>query len=146
MDIHKLYSWLESHRMNLCHWVTVDTFDHLKHGGRVSATSAAMGTILGIKPLIHMDENGKLEAVGKPRGKKKALEALIASMEKGWLPQISRQVIIGHGDSPEVAKELRSMVAARFPEAEIFIAPIGPVIGAHAGPGVMTVFFWGNNR
>ena len=146
MDIHALYRWLEEHRLNLCHWVTVDTFDHLKHGGRVSATSAAMGTILGIKPLIHMDENGKLEAVGKPRGKKKALEALIASMEKGWLPQISRQVIIGHGDSPEVAKELRSMVAARFPEAEIFIAPIGPVIGAHAGPGVMTVFFWGNNR
>lgn len=146
MDIHALYRWLEEHRLNLCHWVTVDTFDHLKHGGRVSATSAAMGTILGIKPLIHMDENGKLEAVGKPRGKKKALEALIASMEKGWLPEISKQVIIGHGDSPEVAQELRTLVAARFPEAEIFIAPIGPVIGAHAGPGVMTVFFWGNNR
>ena len=146
MDIHALYRWLEEHRLNLCHWVTVDTFDHLKHGGRVSATSAAMGTILGIKPLIHMDENGKLEAVGKPRGKKKALEALIASMEKGWLPQISRQVIIGHGDSLDVAKELRDMVAARFPEAEIYIASIGPVIGAHAGPGVMTVFFWGDNH
>ena len=146
MDIQALYNWLEEHRLNLCHWVTVDTFEHLKHGGRVSATSAAMGTILGIKPLIHMDENGKLAAVGKPRGKKKALEALIASMEKGWLPQISRQVIIGHGDSPEVAEELRSMAAARFPDAEIHIAPIGPVIGAHAGPGVMTVFFWGNNR
>ena len=65
---------------------------------------------------------------------------------RGWQPEISRQVIIGHGDSPEVAEELRTLVAARFPEAEIFIAPIGPVIGAHAGPGVMTVFFWGNNR
>ena len=146
MDIHALYRWLEEHRLNLCHWVTVDTFDHLKHGGRVSATSAAMGTILGIKPLIHMDEKGKLEAVGKPRGKKKALEALLASMEKGWQPEISRQVIVGHGDSLETAQELRNMVAARFPEAEIFVAPIGPVIGAHAGPGVMTVFFWGNNR
>ena len=146
MDIHALYRWLEEHRLKLCHWVTVDTFDHLKHGGRVSATSAAMGTILGIKPLIHVDENGKLEAVGKPRGKKKALEALLASMERGWQPEISRQVIIGHGDSPEVAEELCALVAARFPEAEIFIAPIGPVIGAHAGPGVMTVFFWGNNR
>ncbi len=146
MDIHALYNWLEENRLKLCHWVTVDTFDHLKHGGRVSATSAAMGTLLGIKPLIHVDENGKLVAVGKPRGKKKALEALLANMEKGWLPQISRQVIIGHGDSLEVAEELRDMIAARFPEAEIFIAPIGPVIGAHAGPGVMTVFFWGNNR
>ena len=146
MDIHELYSWLEAHRMNLCHWVTVDTFDHLKHGGRVSATSAAMGTLLGIKPLIHVDENGKLVAMGKPRGQKKALQALLSNMEKGWMPEISRQVIIGHGDSPEIAKELRDMVAQRFPEAEIYIAPIGPIIGAHAGPGVMTVFFWGNNH
>ena len=146
MDIHSLYNWLEEHRLNLCHWVTVDTFDHLKHGGRVSATSAAVGTMLGIKPLIHVDENGKLVAVGKPRGKKKALEALVSNMEKGWLPEISRKVIIGHGDSLEVAQELRELVAARFPEAEIFIAPIGPVIGAHAGPGVMTVFFWGDNH
>lgn len=146
MDIHSLYNWLEEHRLNLCHWVTVDTFDHLKHGGRVSATSAGMGTLLGIKPLIHVDENGKLVAVGKPRGKKKALEALVSNMEKGWQPEISKQVIIGHGDSLEVARELRDLVAARFPEAEILIAPIGPVIGAHAGPGVMTVFFWGNNH
>ena len=146
MDIHSLYNWLEEHRLNLCHWVTVDTFDHFKHGGRVSATSAAMGTLLGIKPLIHVDENGKLVAVGKPRGKKKALEALVSNMEKGWQPEISKQVIIGHGDSLEVARELRDLVAARFPEAEILIAPIGPVIGAHAGPGVMTVFFWGNNH
>ena len=146
MDIHSLYNWLEEHRLNLCHWVTVDTFDHLKHGGRVSTTSAAVGTMLGIKPLIHVDENGKLVAVGKPRGKKKALEALVSNMEKGWQPEISKQVIIGHGDSLEVARELRDLVAARFPEAEILIAPIGPVIGAHAGPGVMTVFFWGNNH
>ena len=146
MDVHELYSWLEAHRMNLCHWVTVDTFEHLKHGGRVSATSAAMGTLLGIKPLIHVDENGKLVTMGKPRGKKKALQALLSNMEKGWLPEISKQVIIGHGDSLDVAKELRDMVAGRFPEAEIFIAPIGPIIGAHAGPGVMTVFFWGNNH
>ena len=146
MDIHELYRWLEAHRMNLCHWVTVDTFDHLKHGGRVSATSAAMGTLLGIKPLIHVDENGKLVAMGKPRGQKKALQALLSNMEKGWTPEISKQVIIGHGDSLDVAIELRDMVAARFLEAEIYIAPIGPIIGAHAGPGVMTVFFWGNNH
>lgn len=146
MDIHTLYKWLEEHRLNLCHWVTVDTFDHLKHGGRVNATSAAMGTLLGIKPLIHVDENGKLVAMGKPRGQKKAMQALLANMEKGWLPEISNRVIIGHGDSIKVARELRDMVAARFPEAVIYIAPIGPVIGAHAGPGVMTVFFWGNNH
>lgn len=67
-------------------------------------------------------------------------------MEKGRMPEISRQVIIGHADSPEVAKSLRDMVAKWFPEAETYIAPIGPIIGAHAGLGVMTVFFWGNNH
>lgn len=146
MEIRELYSWLEDHRMNLCHWFTVDTFEHLKHGGRVSATSAVLGSLLGIKPLLHVDENGKLVAMAKPRGQKKALQGLLASMEKGWLPEISRRIIIGHGDSPEVAEALRDMVAARFPEAEIYIAPIGPIIGAHAGPGVLAFFFWGDNH
>ena len=132
--------------MNLCHWFTVDTFDHLKHGGRVSATSAAMGTLLGIKPLLHVDENGKLVSMAKPRGRKKALQGLLASMENGWLPEISQEVLIGHGDSLDVAQELRDMIAARFPEAQIQIAPIGPVIGAHAGPGVIALFFWGSNH
>lgn len=146
MDMQSLYTWLEEHRMNLCHWFTVDTFDHLKHGGRVSATSAAMGTLLGIKPLLHVDENGKLVAMSKPRGRKKALQGLLASMENGWLPEISQEVLIGHGDSLDVAQELRDMIAARFPEAQIQIAPIGPVIGAHAGPGVIALFFWGSNH
>lgn len=146
MDIDALYAWLEAHRLNLCHWFTVDTFDHLKHGGRVSATSAAMGTLLGIKPLLHVDENGKLAAMSKPRGRKKALQGLVAAMEQGWLPEISRDVLIGHGDSLEAAQELRDMIAARFPDAQIRIAPIGPVIGAHAGPGVLALFFWGSNH
>lgn len=146
MDLQSLYNWLKEHRMNLCHWFTVDTFDHLKHGGRVSATSAAMGTLLGIKPLLHVDENGKLVSMAKPRGRKKALQGLLASMENGWLPEISQEVLIGHGDSLDVAQELRDMIAARFPEAQIQIAPIGPVIGAHAGPGVIALFFWGSNH
>ena len=146
MELDALASWLEEHRLNLCHWFTVDTFEHLKHGGRVSATSAALGSLLGIKPLLHVDDNGKLVAMAKPRGQKKALQMLLGSMEKGWMPEISNQVIIGHGDSYDVAGDLKDMVTARFPDAQIHIAPIGPIIGAHAGPGVLAFFFWGNNH
>lgn len=146
MDIPELYAWLEAHYLNMCHWVVVDTFDHLKHGGRVSATTAAVGTLLNIKPLIHVDESGKLVAVGKPRGRKKALEALLAAMEQGWQPEISNRVIIAHGDYPDAAEELEGMVSAKFPTADIQIARVGPVIGAHTGSGLVVIFFWGNNR
>ena len=146
MALEELVRWLEDHKLNLCHWFTVDTFEHLKHGGRVSAASAAVGSLLGIKPLLHVDDSGKLVAMAKPRGQKKALQMRRGSMEKGWMPELSNQVIIGHGDSPAVAAELKAMVAAQFPEAEIHIADIGPIIGAHAGPGVLAFFFWGNNH
>lgn len=146
MDLPELYTWLEAHYLNMCHWVIVDTFDHLKHGGRVSSTTAAVGTLLNIKPLIHVDENGRLVNVGKPRGRKKALEALLAAMEKGWEPEISNQVIIAHGDYPDAAEELKNMVSDKFPTADIQIARVGPVIGAHTGPGLVVIFFWGNNR
>lgn len=146
MELSELHSWLLENRQKLCHWVTVDTFDHLKHGGRVSSTTAAVGTLLNIKPLIHVDENGKLVAAGKPRGRKKAQEALVASIKKGWQPEISNQVIIGHGDYPDAAEELKDMVSAQFPTADIRIARVGPIVGAHTGPGLVVIFFWGNNR
>ena len=146
MELEALAQWLEEHKLNLCHWFTVDTFEHLKHGGRVSAASATVGSLLGIKPLLHVDDNGKLVAIAKPRGQKKALQMLRGSMEKGWMPQLSNQVIIGHGDALHVAQELKTMVAAQFPEAQIHIADIGPIIGAHAGPGVLAFLFWGSNH
>ena len=146
MELNDLHDWLLENRQKMCHWVVVDTFDHLKHGGRVSATTAAVGTLLNIKPLIHVDENGKLVAVGKPRGRKKALEALLAAMEQGWQPEISNRVIIAHGDYTDAAEELKGMVSAKFPTADIQVARVGPVIGAHTGPGLVVIFFWGNNR
>ena len=130
----------------MCHWFTVDTFDHLKHGGRVSAASAVVGTMLGIKPLLHVDENGKLAAVEKPRGRKKAMEAQICRMKQGWIAPQSPLVIIGHGDCPDAAEELKQQVQSQFPEADIRIATIGPVIGAHTGPGMLALIYWGNNR
>ena len=146
MKMEKLIHWINLKKRNVCHWFTVDTFDHLKHGGRVSTVSAVMGTMLGIKPLLHVDENGKLAAVEKPRGRKKAMEAQISRMERGWIPEQSQLVIIGHGDCPDAAEELKQQIQSRFPEADIRIATIGPVIGAHTGPGMLALIYWGNNR
>lgn len=146
LSIDELAQWIEQHRLQVCHWFTVDTFEHLKHGGRVSAASAAMGTILNIKPLLHVDESGKLQAMQKPRGQRQAMRKLISYMEAGWTPELSRRVIIGHGNSKENADMLANMISDRFPDAQVIIADVGPIIGAHAGPGVLALIYFGNNR
>lgn len=146
IKLDRLTNWIGEKKLNVCHWFTVDTFEHLKHGGRVGTVSAAMGTMLNIKPMLHVDESGKLVVSAKPRGRKKAMEAQLAQMDKGWVPGISNLVIIGHGDCPEDAKELESAVISRFPQADVRVAPIGPIIGAHTGPGMLAVIYWGNNR
>ena len=145
-SIQELYQWVLDHRMKVCHWFTVDTFDHLKHGGRVSAVSAAVGTVLQIKPLLRIDENGMLKVVEKPRGRKKAISCKMTYMERGWQPEISRSVVVGHGDCPEEAEKLVNAIRAEFPEADIYTSDIGPIIGAHTGPGMLALIYMGNNR
>ena len=146
MDIHELYSWLEAHRLNLCHWVTVDTFDHLKHGGRVSATSAVMGTLLGIKPLIHVDENGKLVSVAKCRGRKNALDTLVKKLEQDGLPGKNDTVFISHGDCIEDAQYVAQQVRERCGVKTVIIDYVGAVIGSHSGPGTVAFFYLGTHR
>lgn len=146
MEIDELASWVMENRMNVCHWFTVDVFDHLKYGGRVGAASAAIGTMLGIKPMLHVDNDGKLAVMEKPRGQKKAMEALLKRMDAGWMTGFGQRVIIGHGDDLDKAKLLQAEVANKFPNAEIQLAYIGPVIGAHTGPGMLAVIYWGNNH
>lgn len=146
MGMQDLVSWIEQYRLNVCHWFTVDTFEHLKHGGRVSAASAMIGTVLSIKPLLHVDGMGKLGVAEKARGRKRAMESQLLRMEQGWYPEVSRQVVIGHGDCPEEAEKLKKMLKDKFPDAEILTSEIGPVIGAHTGPGMLAVIYWGNNR
>ena len=108
--------------------------------------SAAMGTLLGIKPMLHVDTNGKLEAFEKPRGRHNAMEAQLNRMRKGWEPEKGKLVVIGHGDNLPAALELKEKVLAEFPDAEIHIAEIGLVIGAHTGPGMLALIYWGDNR
>ncbi len=146
MELEELVSWVEKYRLNVCHWFTVDTFQHLLHGGRVSAVSAAAGTVLNIKPLLHVDEEGTLKVMEKPRGQKMALKAKLERMEKGWNPQLGKLVVVACADCPDVGNELCERVREKFPEAEIIMADIGPVIGAHTGPGMSAVIYWGDNR
>ena len=146
LTIEELAAWVEENRLKICHWFTVDSFDHLKHGGRVSAAAAAVGTMLQIKPLLHVDDEGKLRVAEKPRGRKQAIRTQIALMMEGWTPEMGRLVVIGHGRCPDDVEQLRQAVLKEFPDADIRVAYIGPVIGAHTGPGMLALIYWGTNR
>ena len=146
MSMDELVDWVENNKMHLCHWFTVDNFDHLKHGGRVSAVAATLGNTLNIKPLLRVDEEGKLRVVKKIRGRHKAMVAQVECIVKTWSPEISKSVVIGHGDDLKAAEELKEYVENKLPDAEIYISDIGPIIGAHTGPGVMILAFWGTGR
>lgn len=145
-SILELQNWVVEHRQQVCHWFTVDVFDHLKHGGRVSSAAAVVGTALQIKPLLHVDQEGKLAVAEKPRGRKQAIHVQLARMEWGWDPQISKTVAIGHGDCPDGARQLEESVRRQFPDAEIVKSDIGSIIGAHTGPGMLALIYWGVNR
>ena len=145
-DLETVASWVEYNQLKTCIWFAVDTFDHLHHGGRVSTAVAAVGTMIGIKPILHIDENGKLENTDKPRGRKKAMAALVAKMEQGWCPELSKTVTLVHADCPDTAEELKNLISLHFPEADIEVGELGPVIGAHTGPGLLALIYWGNNR
>ena len=145
-DIDRLLRFVEEHRDYCCHWFTVDTLEHLKRGGRISPAAAAVGTLLQVKPLLHVIKDGSLEVAEKPRGTKKAMRAQLSHMEAGWKPEICRTVCIAHADAPERAGELKGLVLQSHPEAEVIFTEIGPVIGAHVGPGMLMLGWWGDTK
>lgn len=142
----ELAHWVIRHRLEVCHWFTVDVFDHLRRGGRVSAGAAVLGTALQIKPLLHVSTEGKLAIVEKPRGRKQAIAAQLARMEQGWTPAMGNRVVVGHGACPEGAQALREAIRKKFPKAQVLTADIGPIIGAHTGPGMLALIYWGSTR
>ena len=146
LSIDELERWVEENSLRVAHWFTVDTFEHLKHGGRVSAAVAVVGTALQIKPMLTVDREGRLQVKEKPRGHRRALAALVGKLAEEWEPQAGTTVVIGHGDDPHSAEELKEMVLSACPEAEIYTAQIGPIIGAHTGPGMLALVYWGSAR
>lgn len=146
MALDELADWCEETKMHLCHWVIADDLMHLKRGGRISAATAVAGTLLQIKPVIHMDDAGKLVNVGKARGRKAAIQTICNKVGELGIPGANDTVFICHGDCLEDAKQLEAMLKEKYGTKHVFIYYIGAVIGAHAGPGTMAVFFLGDHR
>ena len=143
MDIDALAAWVEANKLNICHWVTVDDLAHLKRGGRISATTAIVGTMLNIKPIIYVDNDGHLINTAKVRGRKAAMEYLMKKYDETVTDK--EIAFIGHGDCPEDAAALEKMLRERGVK-DVVTGYVGPVIGAHTGPGVLVVFFMGAHR
>ena len=133
-------------RPHLAHWFTVDDLNHLKRGGRVSAAAAVMGTMLNIKPVLHVDDEGRLIPVSKVRGRKASLAALLQKMEETGTDLSGQTVFLSHGDCEEEALALRDQIREHFHPARIEVGPIGPIIGTHSGPGTMALFFLADRR
>ena len=136
---------MEENKLKLCHWVTVDDLNHLKRGGRVSSATAFVGGMLGIKPIINVDDNGKLATVGKCRGRKAAMEYLANKLREDGTDV--ETIFIAHGDCPEDAAQLEALCREKRPDVQhVMTGYVGGVIGAHTGPGVLVVFFLGKGR
>ena len=146
MTLDALTQWCENHKRNLCHWFTVDDLMYLKRGGRVSATTALVGTMLQIKPVMHVDDEGHLVKVGTARGRKKAIDALADKLGQTGLPRENETVFISHGDCPEDAKYLEQKLKTQYGVKNVITYYIGAVIGSHSGPGTLALFFLGDHR
>lgn len=146
MSLEKVARWVEENRLHLCHWFTVDDLMYLKRGGRIGSGTALVGTMLGIKPVLHMDNEGHLVNVGKARGRHAAIDALVAKMKDLGRGFDNNTVFISHGDCLEDALYLEKKVKQELGVQEVIIGYIGAVIGSHSGPGTLALFFLGKER
>ena len=144
--IEEIRDYAEDIKLKVCHWFTVDDLNHLKRGGRISAATALFGTMLTIKPVLHVDDEGHLISVSKARGRKASLLALVDRMEKTAIDPKNQTVFISHGDCEADAQFVADEVRRRFGTEDIHINYVGPVIGNHSGPGTLALFFLGEHR
>ena len=145
-SIEEVRDYAEKIKLNVCHWFTVDDLMFLKRGGRVSAATAIVGSMLSIKPVMHVDNEGHLIKVDTARGRKASIRALVAEMEKRGTDLAGQHIFISHGDCEEDAKYLASLVREKCGVKDVTINYVGPVIGAHSGPGTLALFFVGTER
>ena len=145
-SIEEVAQWAEENKLHVCHNVAIDDLNHLQRGGRVSKTTAILGTMVQVKPIIHMDDKGLLQVIGKERGRKKALNKIVdmaVEQAKGWENDI---IMITHGDCAEDAEYVAELVRKKMGIENILVNNIGEVIGSHTGPGVVAVFCMGSKR
>jgi DegV family protein with EDD domain len=142
----EIVAWLNDNIPRMNHWFTVEDLGHLKRGGRLSSTAALVGTVLNVKPILHVDANGRLVPVTKVRGRGKALKYLRDKLLEKIVDPEEQVVAISHGDVLEEAEQLKEMIMEKVQVKEVIINHIGPIIGSHAGPGTIALFFLGEKR
>ncbi len=146
LSIEEVAEFIEDTKLHLCHWFTVDDLQYLKRGGRVSPTVAFVGGLLGIKPVLHMDDEGHLINMSKARGRAAALKALVDKFGELAVDNTKGPVYICNGDCMEDVETVKNMLMTDYGVEVELVTDIGPVIGAHSGPGTIAVFFIGKER
>lgn len=142
----EIVNWLEENKLKLNHWFTVEDLNHLKRGGRISSTAAVVGTLLNIKPVLHVNNEGKLVPVEKVKGRKKSLKTLADKLSEKIVNSEEQVIGISHGDCIEDAEHVRDLILEQYKVKDFIITNIGPVIGSHSGPGTVALFFLGSSR
>lgn len=145
-SLEEVHSWVASHAPQVAHWVTVDDLVYLKRGGRISAATAVVGTMLSIKPIIHVDDNGKLDSIAKARGRKAALTQVADKLGATITEEGRETVFLSHADCLEDAQTVARLVKEEYGVKEVIISDIGPVIGSHTGPGCIALCFLAEKR
>lgn len=145
-SIDEAADYAENTKLNVCHWFTVDDLKYLKAGGRISATTALLGGMLNIKPVMKMDNNGKLISVSKVRGRKAAIKAIADLYMETAIDKKDGVVFISHGDCIDDANLLADMIKENSGASVQITTYVGPVIGSHSGPGTLALFFLANER
>ena len=146
LTLDQLGDWVEENKLHVCHWFAVDDLNYLKKGGRVSAATALVGTMLSIKPIMHTSDEGKLTVVGKARGRKSSLNTLIDTVGRLGINLQDQVMFICQADCQAEAETVAAQLKQRYGVKEVYINYIGPVIGSHTGPNTMGLFFVGTER
>jgi DegV family protein with EDD domain len=146
LPIEKVGEWVEENKLNLCHLFTVDDLGTLKRGGRLSGTQALLGSLLKVKPVLHVTDEGKLVPIKKARGRKTSLQTIVDVMKDKITNPAEQTIFISHGDDVEDAKYTAELIKEQIGVKDVLYGVIGPVIGAHSGPKTIAVFFMGNQR
>lgn len=137
----ELAAWVKELRKQTCCWFIVDDLNTLKRGGRISSTNAIVGTALQIKPILELNENGCLQMIDKKRGRRKSINALLNCYHTRRRNEDEDVVVIGHGDCMKDAETLKEAIEEQYPYTKVIITPVGPIIGAHTGAGILSIAF-----
>lgn len=145
-SIDEVANWVLENRLNLCHIFTVGDLNHLKRGGRLSSTKAILGTLLSVKPILHVSTEGKLVQISQTRGRKKSLIKMVELVEETIVNPSGQEIYISHGDCEEDALFVKQLIMKKLPIKDVLLNYVGPVIGSHSGIGTLAIFYLGNER